>query len=636
MPSAFEVAAAVGQRYGWLTVPVEVTRDDEGRKHFDFLGVPHRRFMGREWDPIVFDEIWSEHHDASGLALMTDEVLEVEADSAEGELSLQRLKMPRTPTFRSKRGIKYLYRRPKGGPWKKYPYAGVEVVRAHTLVIPPTPGYEWLASLGLDEVDLAPAPARVLKPDVDRSDIYEELGLGKAYKTQVTEGERHDELVRRAGNYRRLGDDPRTIAQKLWTDNENICEPPLSKEEVAAIAKSMRGYKPAPVKVEEPSGAAGSSASTASRRWVRGDQIQMEETSWLWGPNEQERAEGHHDGRIPLGMVSLIAGQPGNGKTQVSLDLAAAITRGTLPGEFHGTDDIDVVFMTSEDLLSRTVIPRFVAAQGRLEHFWTLPFAEGETVFSIDHDLADLRAMVGDVGAKVVVLDPFMSFLSGDVNTFKDADVRRALVPLVKMIEELDCSVVGIMHLNKDMLKSAIDRISSSGAFAAVARSIMFVAPDPNQAGELNPNKVLAHGKSNVGEKQPSLSFSLEPVLLAGQSKTGGDIRTSKVKWLGEVDVHAEDLLKGLPGEGTKAARAQTHIRTELVTRDAVPVEEFREWADGEGISRPTLDRARKDVGARSVETPRTDGGTFGKFYWTMLSDDALREKGWVLSEPSK
>lgn len=163
-------------------------------------------------------------------------------------------------------------------------------------------------------------------------------------------------------------------------------------------------------------------------------EIEPERIEWLWPQ------------RIPKGKITILDGDPDNGKSVLTTDLAARVTSGlTLP---DGTPTVaaGAVIVSAEDGAADTICPRFDAAGGDPKRALLLG---DEEPFTIPGDTTRLERAVRQVGATLVVIDPIMAFLSGDVNSNRDQDLRRALTPLKRMAERTGTAVLLVRHLNK-------------------------------------------------------------------------------------------------------------------------------------------------------------------------------------------
>jgi RecA-family ATPase len=184
----------------------------------------------------------------------------------------------------------------------------------------------------------------------------------------------------------------------------------------------------------------------------------------------RERVEWLSPGRVPLRMVTVLAGFGGLGKSQWTALLAAENPRFTL-------------IATAEDSPAATVRPRLEAVGADLERvaFVSIQTDDGfEDGLTIPDDIDTLHELVAEHSANLLVVDPLVAHLPGDIDSHKDQSVRRALAPLYRLAEECGCAVVCVMHLNKAQGLAPLARLSGSGAFGNFARSVLLLDRDPD------------------------------------------------------------------------------------------------------------------------------------------------------------
>jgi AAA domain/Bifunctional DNA primase/polymerase, N-terminal len=232
-------------------------------------------------------------------------------------------------------------------------------------------------------------------------------------------------------------------------------------------------------------------------RIQRASEITPMRAVWLW-----ER-------RIPLGELTLLAGPGGLGKSTLLYDLAARITRGQLAGEFEGTPR-SVLVSATEDSWECTIAPRLIAAGADLERVLRVEVGAESGGLTFPRDNDDLEGIARENDVALLILDPLLSRLGGK-DTHKDAEVRQALEPVIEVAHRARFAVVGIMHLNKDTgAKRIIDRITASGAFVALARSVLVVLPDPSDDEERVRLVGVAKGNLTDVSAIPSFAFTIE------------------------------------------------------------------------------------------------------------------------------
>jgi hypothetical protein len=324
-------------------------------------------------------------------------------------------------------------------------------------------------------------------------------------------------------------------------------------------------------------------------------EIELKPIEWLW------------PGRIPANAITVLAGDPGLGKSLLTVDLAAQLTRGLLAPR-----PSNVVMLTAEDSLAHVVRPRLEVANADIErvHFGSIERDGIETSILLPDDVEDLAKLVCEKQAKLVVIDPLMAHLSGAIDSWKDQKVRQALSPLHRMAEHAGTAVLVVAHLNKGQSTDPLQRLGGSIGIPAAARSVLLLGRDPEDAD--GDRRVLAHAKSNVGPLAPSLAFAIAQVELAGS------IEAARITEVGTSPHWAADLLASeQPMRGARLAEATAFLERELM-QGPKPARELTETAGQLGITEQTLKRARSELG---VESRKRDFG--GGWVWSLPETDA-------------
>jgi hypothetical protein len=317
---------------------------------------------------------------------------------------------------------------------------------------------------------------------------------------------------------------------------------------------------------------------------VRASDVQPRALRWLW------------HGRIPLGKLTLLDGDPGLGKSLVTLDLAARVSRGLEMPDGSRSDlggPAGVVLLSAEDDIADTIRPRLEAAGADCSRIAILRAVRtrlGDDATPVERiptlaDLAALETAVREVGARLVVIDPVTAYV-GATDTHIDAEVRQLLAPLADLAARLEVAILLVRHLRKGA-GPALYRGGGSIAFVAAVRSALLVGPDPTDAGR----RVLAPVKSNLAEPAPALGYVIE-------APDGIPI----VRWTGVCEHTAADILA--VGGNDEFDRTALEIASDfLVTqlRDGPrPAREVLAAARAERIAERTLERARARLGIRS------------------------------------
>lgn len=334
--------------------------------------------------------------------------------------------------------------------------------------------------------------------------------------------------------------------------------------------------------------------------------IAEERVEWLWPP------------RVPLGAVTLLAGQPGLGKSQLALMLAARLTRGELP-----CGPGAAIIATAEDHRAAVIRPRLRAAQADTDAVYDIRIHRlddgSEDGLSLPDDVAELEASVEEVQARLVIVDPLVSFLDGKVDSWKDASVRQALSPLAGLAERQGCAVLGVVHVNKGASGDPFQRIGGSVGFQGAPRSVLVLGRDPDD----DDRRVLIHSKSNYGVEAPGLLLGIESILLPA-SDGGPDIATSHVVDLGETDHTAETVLgRRLDDEERGALADAEAFLTEVLADGPTDAREVKREAADAGVSEITLKRAKSSLG---IVSERVGGvGERGRWTWALPNRVTLR-----------
>jgi hypothetical protein len=215
-------------------------------------------------------------------------------------------------------------------------------------------------------------------------------------------------------------------------------------------------------------------------------------------------------------------------------------------------------------------------------------------------DLEEVRAFAKDAQARLVIIDPLVAHLPSSVNSHRDQDVRLALAPLHRLAAELECSIVVIVHTNKSMAGELLHRVSGSVGIVGAARSVAFLAPDPDDPD--GSTRVLFHGKNNVGPTASTLRLRVEHREVTGRD--GLLIGTSGIAYLGQAsDVTREQLLvRHIPERTRPREDAKDWLRQQLA-EGAVLVNVLRDEAAKDEIAWRTVQRAKEELGVRAAKT---------------------------------
>ena len=263
--------------------------------------------------------------------------------------------------------------------------------------------------------------------------------------------------------------------------------------------------------------------------------VQPERIKWLWSC------------RYPLSKLSILAGMQGQGKSFVTLDMAARISTGAawpderdLPIEVGST-----IILSLEDGLGDTIRPRLDAAGADVRKIHAIPGVHevddsGERTFNITRDVFLLEELIDKLGdVRLVVVDPLTGYLGSQIDAYRDNEVRAGLAPLGDLAARTGISIIGVMHLRKSSSDQAMFRVLGSVAFTAYARACWLIGEEPEEPG----SKLMLPVKLNVARAAPGLRFQI--------------IEPGQVAWSDQpVDITAEDLF-GSKAEHPDEARSK-------------------------------------------------------------------------------
>jgi putative DNA primase/helicase len=267
----------------------------------------------------------------------------------------------------------------------------------------------------------------------------------------------------------------------------------------------------------------------------------------------------------------------------------------------------DVVILSAEDDPECVLRPRLEANGADLNRIHFLTAVRDDNgrlqVVSIPRDVERIDAAVRKVNARLLIVDPPSAYLGREVDGFKDQAVRLALAPIQEMASQRRLSVIFNRHFNKGGGGRAIHKGGGSIAFAAAARTVLQVYPDPDDQDR----RVLVVAKCNLARKAPSLMFRV--------ASWERDPDVSCIEWEGETERSADDLLDA-QGQ-TQAKKPETDYLREALAGGPVMASTIYTEGEARGFGSDALKRAKTKLGVRSYKEP---GRLTGPWYWELPS----------------
>ena len=317
---------------------------------------------------------------------------------------------------------------------------------------------------------------------------------------------------------------------------------------------------------------------------VRLADVTAERISWLW------------EGRLPRGKIVVLDGDPGVGKSSLTTDWAAIVSTGKPWPDGCQCPSGDVLILSAEDGLADTIRPRLDAAGADTARIHaltavTIEDADGGHLSRppvVPADLSLIKQIITTRGVRLVIIDVLMAYLSSEVNSYRDQDVRRALHQVATVTADTGACVIIVRHLNKSNGTNALYRGGGSIGIVGQARAAFIAASDPDD--DTGQRRILAAAKMNIAALPAALAYRLVP---------DTDHGCARVEWLGETGHYARDLLTEHTGpDGTDDRTERDEAADWLVGYltdnggEAAPAD-AKKAAKAAGIAVRTLERAR-------------------------------------------
>lgn len=334
------------------------------------------------------------------------------------------------------------------------------------------------------------------------------------------------------------------------------------------------------------------------------DTVEVEQIEWLLYPF------------IPYGKVTIIQGDPGEGKTTMVLQIIAKLTRGEqiLPDDSakdetavafengcmdkleddknsvaseHPEKAVNVIYQTAEDGLGDTIKPRLLAAGADCKRVMVIDDSDQPLT------MADVRLeeAIVQTKAKMVVLDPIQGFLGTEVDMHRANEIRPLMKRISVLAEKYHCAIILIGHMNKNSNGKSSYRGLGSIDFQAAARSVLIVGRLKDEPEV----RVVCHTKSSLAPEGTSIAFRL--------NKNNG------FEWIGKYEISADELLSG-EAKGTKGRKAREFL-LDILANGGMPQKKIAEEAEAQGIKKKTLWNAKKELEIDSIKRGK-------EWYWML------------------
>jgi DNA polymerase len=336
---------------------------------------------------------------------------------------------------------------------------------------------------------------------------------------------------------------------------------------------------------------------------VRAEDVIVKPLDWLW------------PGHLLRGSLELMAGQPGQGKSQSHCSFARSVTTGSpWPDGAAGVQPGKVIMMTSEDTLSQILVPRLKFAGAdltRVRFLTSIRKDNKDRRFLIGEDIEALGRAVVAEGAQLVMIDPITAYMGGKLDSHRTTDVRDQLGPLSELAERTNVAIAAITHPPKNAGASALNHFIGSQAFIAAARIGHLTLPEMDQdnSGVTRPTGrfLFTNPKNNVSRLMPAIAYRI----VAERPDDPQSI--SKVVWEDTITISADEAIAAATPKKDKDQHGAKPFLLDMLANGPVPKSIIDERAKVRGFTPDQLRRARESMGVVTFK-----GGFEGGWLWSL------------------
>ena len=308
--------------------------------------------------------------------------------------------------------------------------------------------------------------------------------------------------------------------------------------------------------------------SNTPLKLINMDEVTTVPVKWLWKPY------------IPLGKITIIQGDPGEGKTTLALAVAAALSCGKmLPGDTEPREPMNIIYQTAEDGLADTIKPRLEAVNADCSHILVIDESKEELSMNDER----IEEAIKLTNAKLVILDPIQAYIGANVDMHRANEIRPVMAKLGRIAETYGCAVVLIGHMNKASGQKCAYRGLGSIDIPAVARSLLIVGKLKNDPSK----RVMSHAKSSLAQNGQSLVFQIN--------------EHSGLEWCGTIDLTADQFLED-GGTSVSKLESAKQFLLDILADGAKSQKEIQSAAEEMDFGNRTLKSAKTALGVKSIK----------------------------------
>lgn len=378
---------------------------------------------------------------------------------------------------------------------------------------------------------------------------------------------------------------------ELMTDHYNErCEPPWEADDLAKIVHNAFRYSQNAPGVRSMANDFNEPVTSKGKKKTDLN-IPMKPVSWLW------------DDTIVNGALTLLAGAQGEGKSQIACAFAAAITKmGKWPDGAPAPRG-SVVFLSAEDSPTHALAPRLEAVGADRSKCHLQPSMivtkDGKKLLNIRDDLKAISALVENIGdVRLLIVDPITAYIGGrdTTDSYRISDVRSTLTPLAEWAEQRGIAVIMITHFNKQGKGNVSARITDSGAFQHLARTILVCLREHDSFGGETDRRLLLNAKNSYAKPAPGYAYEIQEAVVHEDRLP---IETSRVEWCERVSVTPDQALAQQEYK-PRAAEAAATTLADWLAEGPLPAAEIEARTRNSVHSWRTMKQAKRELGVES------------------------------------